>query len=83
MISVKQASLWDVRIGINMIFEPLLKLVRSFVLLIWAARKDNLYGDHSDAISDCSSSCPLTGGPTSSACVRVCVVNGVSAMAAS
>ncbi len=25
-------------------------------------RKDNLYCDHSDAISDCSRSCPLTGG---------------------
>ncbi len=33
------------------------------------------YGDHSEALSDCSSSCPLTGGPTSSACVRGCVVN--------
>ncbi len=64
-------------------FEALLKLVRSFVLSIWDARKDNLYGDHSDAISDCSSSCPLTRGPTSSACIRGCVVNGVSAMAAS
>ncbi len=39
-------------------FEALLKLVRSFVLSIWDARKDNLYGDNSDAISDCSSSCP-------------------------
>ncbi len=64
-------------------FEVLLKLVRSFVLSIWNTRKDNLYGDRSDVISDCSSSCPLTGGPTSSACVRGCVVIGISATAAS
>ncbi len=57
-------------------------VVRS-VLSIWDARKDNRDGDRSDAISDCSSSCPLTGGPTSSACVCECVVNGVSTMAAS
>ncbi len=61
-------------------FEALLKLVRSFVLYIWDA---GMYGDHSDAISDCSSSCPLTGGPTSSACVHGCVVNGINAMVAS
>ncbi len=42
-------------------FEALLRLVRSFVISIWDARKDNLYGEHSDAISDCSSSCSLTG----------------------
>ncbi len=58
----------------------LLKLVRSLVLSIWDARKYNLYSDHSDATS---SSCPLTGGPTSYACVCGFVVNGVSAMAAS
>ncbi len=45
--------------------------------------KDNLYGDHSDTISNCSSSCPLIGVPTSSACIRGCVVNDVSIMAAS
>ncbi len=39
MVSVKQASFWDVRIGIDMYFEVLLKSVRSFVLSIWDARK--------------------------------------------
>ncbi len=44
------------------------------VIIVMHALSDP-YGDHSDALSDCSSSCPLTGGPTSSACVRGCVVN--------
>ena len=63
-------------------FKALLKLVKSFVLLIWETRKKELYGDQDCVVSGCSCSCPLTGGLTSSACVCGCVVNGVSAMAA-
>ena len=63
-------------------FKALLKLVKSFVLLIWEARKKELYGDQDCVVSGCSCSCPLTGGLTSSACVCGCVVNGVSATAA-
>ena len=58
------------------------KLVKSFVLLIWETRKKELYGDQDCVVSGCSCSCPLTGGLTSSACVCGCVVNGVSATAA-
>ena len=57
-------------------------LLKSFVLLIWEARKKELYGDQDCVVSGCSCSCPLTGGLTSSACVCGCVVNGVSATAA-
>ena len=63
-------------------FKALLKLVKSFVLLIWEARKKELYGDQDCVVSGCSCSCPLTGGLTSSAYVCGCVVNGVSATAA-
>ena len=63
-------------------FKALLKLVKSFVLLIWETRKKELYGDQDCVVSGCSCSCPLTGGLTSSACVCGCVVNGVSATAA-
>ena len=60
-------------------FKALLKLVKS---LIWETRKKELYGDQDCVVSGCSCSCPLTGGLTSSACVCGCVVNGVSATAA-
>ena len=63
-------------------FKALLKLVKSFVLLIWETRKKELYGDQDCVVSGCSCPCPLTGGLTSSACVCGCVVNGVSATAA-
>ena len=63
-------------------FKALLKLVKSFVLLIWETRKKELYGDRDCVVSGCFCSCPLTGGLTSSACVCGCVVNGVSATAA-
>ena len=63
-------------------FKALLMLVKSFVLLIWETRKKELYGDQDCVVSGCSCSCPLTGGLTSSACVCGCVVNGVSATAA-
>ena len=63
-------------------FKALLKLVKSFVLLVWDIRKNKLYGDQDGATPGCSCSCPLTGDLTSSACVCVCVVNGVSATAA-
>ena len=63
-------------------FKALLKLVRSFVLLIWETRKKGLYGDQDYVITGCFCSCPLTGGLTSSACICGCVVNGVGATAA-
>ena len=63
-------------------FKALLKLVKSFVLLIRETRKKELYGDQDCVVSGCSCSCPLTGGLTSSACVCGYVVNGVSATAA-
>ena len=53
-----------------------------FVLLISETRKKELYGDQDCVVSGCSCSCPLTGGLTSSACICGCVVNGVSATAA-
>ena len=59
----------------------LLKLVKSFVLLVWDTRKNKLYGDQDGTTPGCSYSCPLTGDLTSSACVCGCVVNGVSATA--
>ena len=53
----------------------------SFALLIWAAKKNKLYGKQDSGTSGCSCSCPLTGDLTSSACVCGCVVNGISATA--
>ena len=38
------------------------KAIKSFVLLIWEARKKELYGDQDCVVSGCSCSCPLTGG---------------------
>ena len=63
-------------------FKALLKLVKSFVLLVWDMRKNKLYGDQDGTTPGCSCSCPLTGDLTSSACVCGCMVNGVSATAA-
>ena len=62
--------------------KALLKLVKSFVLLVWDTRKNKLYGDQDGTTPGCSCSCPLTWDLTSSACVCGCVVNGVSATAA-
>ena len=45
--------------------------------MVW----DTLYGDRDGATSGHSCSCPLTGADTSSACICVYVVNGVSTMA--
>ena len=65
-------------------FKALLRLVKSFILLIWDTRKNKLYGDQdgNGETSGCFCSCPLTGDLSSSACVCGCVVNGVSATAA-
>ena len=67
-------------------FRALLRLVtcKSFILLIWDTRKNKLYGDRDGTgeTSGCSCSCAPTGDLSSSACVCGCVVNGVSAMAA-
>ena len=65
-------------------FKALLRLVKSFILLIWDTRKNKLYGDKdgNGETSGCSCSCPLTGDLSSSACVCGCVVNGVCATAA-
>ena len=41
-------------------------LVKSFVLLIWATRKNKLYGDWDGVVA---LNCPLTGDLTISACV--------------
>ena len=59
-------------------FRALLRLVNSL------SRKNNLYAnqDGTGETSGCSCSCPLTGDLTSSACVCGCVVDGVSATAA-
>ena len=54
-------------------FKALLKLVKSFVLLVWDMRKNKLYGDQDGTTPGCSGSCPLTGDLTSSACVCGCV----------
>ena len=64
--------------------KALLRLVKSFILLIWDTRKNKLYGDKdgNGETSGCSCSCPLTGDLSSSACVCGCVVNGVCATAA-
>ena len=59
-------------------FKALLRLVKSFILLIWDTRKNKLYGDQ----DGCFCSCPLTGDLSSSACVCGCVVDDVSATAA-
>ena len=50
-------------------FKALLKLVKSFVLLIWDTWKNKIYGDQDGETSVCSCSCPLTGDHASSACV--------------
>ena len=65
-------------------FKALLRLVKSFILLIWDTRKNKLYGDQdgNGETSGCFCSCPLTGDLSSSACVCGCVVNGVSTTAA-
>ena len=65
-------------------FKALLRLVKSFILLTWDARKNKLYGnqDGNGETSGCSCSCPLTGDLSSSVHVCGCVVNGVSATAA-
>ena len=65
-------------------FKALLRLVKSFILLIWDTRKNKLYGDQdgNSETSGCSCSCPLTGDLSNSARVCGCVVNGVSATAA-
>ena len=62
-------------------FKALLRLVKSS---IWDTRKNKLCGDQ-DGTGETpgySCSCPLTGDLSSSACVCGCVVNGVSATAA-
>ena len=51
-------------------------------LLIWDTRKNKLYGDQDGATSGCSCHCPLIGDLTSSVCICGCVVNGISATAA-
>ena len=38
-------------------FKALLKQVKSFVLLIWEARKKELHGDQDCVVSGCSCSC--------------------------
>ena len=50
-----------------MILKALLKLVKSYVLLIWDTRKNN--GNQDGTTPGCSCSCPLTGDLTSSACM--------------
>ena len=45
-------------------FKALLKLAKSFVLLIWYTRKNKLYGDQDGTTPGCSCSCPLTGDLT-------------------
>ena len=51
-------------------FKALLRLVKSFILLIWDTGKNKLYGDQdgSGEISGCSCSCLLTGDLSSSVC---------------
>ena len=65
-------------------FKSLSRLVKSSILLIWDTRRNKLYGDQDGTgeTSGCSCTCPLTGDLTSSACVCGCVVDGVSATAA-
>ena len=65
-------------------FKALLRLVKSYVLLIWDTRKNKLYGDQdgNGETSGCSCSCPLTGDLLSSACACGRVVDGVNATAA-
>ena len=65
-------------------FKALLRLVKSFILLIWDTKKNKLCGDQdgNGETSDYSCSCPLTGDLSSSACICGCMVNGVSATAA-
>ena len=62
----------------------ILRLVKSFILIIWVTRKNNLYGDQDGNVetSGCSCTFPVTGDFSSSACVCGCVVNGISATAA-
>ena len=65
-------------------FKALLRLVKSFIVLIWETRENKLYGDQDGTgeTSGYSCSCSLTRELTSSACVCGCVVDGVSATAA-
>ena len=65
-------------------FKALLRLVKSFILLIWDTRKNKLYGDQdgNGETSGCFCSCPLSGVLSSSACVCGCMVDGVSTTAA-
>ena len=62
----------------------ILRLVKSFNLLIWDTRKNTLYGDQdgNGETSGCFCSCPLIRDLSSSACVCGCVGNGFSATAA-
>ena len=72
-----------IRIGTGTLydFKALLRLVKSFVLSGIVYSRNKFYGDRDGETSGCS--CSLTGGDhTSSACVCGCVINGVSAMAA-
>ena len=65
-------------------FKALLRLVKSFILLIWDTMKNKLYCDQdgNGETSGCFCSCPLTRDLSSSAYVCGCMVNGVSATAA-
>ena len=56
-------------------FKALLRLVKSFILLIWDTRKNKLYGyqDGNGETSGCS--CPLTEDLSSSTCICGCVVD--------
>ncbi len=58
-------------------FKALLKLLRCCIINLGTKK---IFCDV--VTSDCSSSCLLTGNLTSSACVGGCVVNGISATAA-
>ena len=63
------------------VLKALLRLVKSFILLLWDTRNNKLYCDQCET-SGCSCSCPLNGDLSSSACVCGCMVNSVSATAA-
>ena len=56
--------------------STLLKLVKSFVLLMWDTRKKKLYDDQDGVTSGCSCSHPLTGDLTSFVCVCGCTIIG-------
>ena len=68
-------------------FKASLRLVKSFILLIWDTWKNKLYGDQdgNGETPGCSCSCLLTGDQRTRArghWICGCVVNGVSATAA-